>query len=270
LRGEGSLAAVAPHIPHWPKEYVVAILRRNVNFAYGIAKARDNKAYCYGGCWVADDVWRTTDCSGIVTHLLDALLNGVRMAWSRHDLCTESYRYAGGPGSEGPFGTIRVAKPGDIPHDAALRIGLLHGPQGGEDSHMTCTLGAEYNIAIESSSSYGQQVGGAARGYDHPMFHDWFYLPGPITDDEMKVSHYPVYPKQLILLRLGSTGHRVRELQEVLNRDYRPYSDLEVDSQYGPQTEALVREFQRRAGLTDDGVAGPATLVKLGLPTTTD
>jgi hypothetical protein len=156
----------------------MAILRRNVEFAYSIAKARDNKAYRYGGCWVADDVWRTTDCSGIVTHILD--------------------------------------------------------------------------------------------GYDHPIFHDWFYLPGSITDDKKKVSHYPVYPKQLILVRLGSTGPRVRELQKVLNRDYPHYSDLRVDGQHGPQTEAVVKEFQRRAGLTDDGVAGPATLVKLGLPTTTD
>jgi hypothetical protein len=146
----------------------------------------------------------------------------------------------------------------------------MHGPGGGDDSHMTCTLDAENNVAIESSSSHGQQVGGAARGYDHPIFHDWFYLPGPITDDEKKVSHYPVYPKQLILLRLGSTGPRVRELQKVLNRDYPLYSDLHVDGQHGPQTEAVVKEFQRRAGLTDDGVAGPATLVKLGLPTTTD
>ena len=156
----------------------MAILRRNVEFAYSIAKARDNKAHRYGGCWVADDVWRTTDCSGIVTHILDALVNGTRMTWSRHYLCTESYRYVGGAGSKGPFGTIRVAKPGDIPDDAVLRIGLMHGPGGGDDSHMTCTLDAENNVAIESSSSHGQQVGGAARGYDHPIFHDWFYLPG--------------------------------------------------------------------------------------------
>lgn len=247
----------------------MAILRRNVQFAYSIAKARDNKPYCYGGCWVADDVWRTTDCSGIVTHMLDALVNGTAMTWSRHDLCTESYRYVGGPGSKGPFGTIRVAKPGDIPDDVVLRIGLMHGPGGGDDSHMTCTLDAEYNVAIESSSNYGQQVGGAARGYVHPMFHDWFYLPGPITDDEGKISQYPVYPKQLILLRLGSTGPCVRKLQKVLNREYPLYPDLDVDGQYGPQTEAVVKEFQRRGDLTDDGVAGPATLVKLGLPTTT-
>lgn len=247
----------------------MAILRGNIEFAYSIAKARENKPYRYGGCWMADDVWSTTDCSGIVTHILDALVNGTRMTWSRHDLCTESYRYVGDPGSNGPFGTIRVAKPADIPDDAVLRIGLMHGPGGGDDSHMACTLHGEYNVAIESSGSNGQQVGGVARGYDDPMFDDWFYLPGPITHNEKKVSHYPIYPKQLILLRLGSTGPRVRELQKAIKRHCPLYSDLDVDGVYGPQTEAAVREFQRRADLTDDGVAGPAALAKLGLSTTT-
>jgi peptidoglycan hydrolase-like protein with peptidoglycan-binding domain len=47
-------------------------------------------------------------------------------------------------------------------------------------------------------------------------------------------------------------------------------TSFHVDGQHGPQTEAVVKEFQRRAGVTDDGVAGPATLVRLGLPTSTD
>jgi hypothetical protein len=93
----------------------MAILRRNVEFAYSIAKARDNKAYRYGGCWVADDVWRTTDCSGIVTHILDALVNGTRMTWSRHYLCTESYRYVGGAGSKGPLAQSASPSPVTFP-----------------------------------------------------------------------------------------------------------------------------------------------------------
>jgi hypothetical protein len=67
------------------------------------------------------------------------------------------------------------------------------------------------------------------------------------------------------LLMRGSTGDAVRRLQERLNRDYPRYSRLAVDGDFGPATEAVVREFQQRAGLLVDGIAGPATLGKLGL-----
>jgi peptidoglycan hydrolase-like protein with peptidoglycan-binding domain len=38
-----------------------------------------------------------------------------------------------------------------------------------------------------------------------------------------------------------------------------------VDNIDGPATKAAVREFQRRAGLTVDGIAGPATRKALGV-----
>lgn len=67
------------------------------------------------------------------------------------------------------------------------------------------------------------------------------------------------------VLVLGSQGDRVRALQERLNRDYPAYSNLAVDGDYGHATVAVVKEFQRRAGLKVDGEAGPRTLAKLGL-----
>jgi peptidoglycan hydrolase-like protein with peptidoglycan-binding domain len=38
-----------------------------------------------------------------------------------------------------------------------------------------------------------------------------------------------------------------------------------VDGAFGPATEAVVREFQRRSGLLVDGIAGPRTLTALKL-----
>lgn len=242
------------------------ILRANVDYAFQIARARDRKPYGYGGVWHPTNLNRTTDCSGIVTHMLDALINGPNMAWSRHGLSTESYRYVGGPGSRGPFGTVRVARPQDIPGDAALRIGLQHGPGGGANSHMACTL---EGVAIESSGSYGQRVGGPARGYNHPMFHDWFYLPGPIVGSGTSTPAQPHAPGAVYLgrdcSRYECRGERVKALQRRLNAGYPAYSNLEVDGEFGPLTEAVVREFQRRSGLVVDGIAGPATLAALGL-----
>lgn len=242
----------------------MSVLRANVDYAFTIARARDKRDYGYGGVWVKGNPARTTDCSGIVTHILDALTMGESgMRWSRLGISTESYRYVGGPGSRGPFGTIRVARPGDIPDNAALRIGLMHGPGGGANSHMTCTL---QGIAIESSGSYGQRVGGPARQYNNPLFGDWFYLPGPIVGTGASTPA-PVIPPGAVYLGIGyeDTGARVLALQQRLNADYPAYSNLDEDGEFGPATESVVKQFQLRSALTVDGVAGPATLAALGL-----
>ena len=56
---------------------------------------------------------------------------------------------------------------------------------------------------------------------------------------------------------------RVRILQAGMNKVFRSYSHLAVDGDYGPQTEAVVREFQRRVGLSVDGGVGDKTFVAL-------
>ena len=65
------------------------------------------------------------------------------------------------------------------------------------------------------------------------------------------------------VLRVGSRGDRVRSLQRRLNTWFPSYSKLSEDGVYGPATERVVREFQRRSGLVADGVFGPATRKKL-------
>ncbi|WDS52046.1 endolysin [Microbacterium phage Caron] len=68
------------------------------------------------------------------------------------------------------------------------------------------------------------------------------------------------------ILRRGSRGDLVKKLQSTLRRNYSLYaSKLVADGIYGPATEKVVREFQRRAGLKVDGIAGPDTLRKLGI-----
>src|SRR6476620_7153681 len=57
-----------------------------------------------------------------------------------------------------------------------------------------------------------------------------------------------------VVLRPGDSNDLVRLLQARLNRDYPLYSNLVVDGIYAPRTTAVVREFQRRAGLVVDGV----------------
>ncbi|MEV0674698.1 peptidoglycan-binding domain-containing protein [Mycobacterium sp. NPDC050441] len=76
----------------------------------------------------------------------------------------------------------------------------------------------------------------------------------------------PPYPT--VTLKNGSEGQQVATLQALLNLDYPAYSHLQVDGEFGAQTEAVIREFQKRAGLFVNGVAGAETLAKLDELTT--
>ena len=62
-------------------------------------------------------------------------------------------------------------------------------------------------------------------------------------------------------LKAGSSGTEVKALQERLKElGYYKYT---CDSSYGTRTVEAVKAFQKKNGLTADGVAGPATLKKL-------
>jgi hypothetical protein len=65
------------------------------------------------------------------------------------------------------------------------------------------------------------------------------------------------------VLKVGSKGAEVGKLQAGLNRVFPVYSKLAVDDDFGAKTEAVVKEFQRRSGLTVDGIVGVNTRAAL-------
>lgn len=65
------------------------------------------------------------------------------------------------------------------------------------------------------------------------------------------------------LLRRGSSGERVKQLQRALNVAFRAVPALTVDGKFGPATEATLKRFQKYAGLTQDGVYGKLSEGKL-------
>ncbi len=64
--------------------------------------------------------------------------------------------------------------------------------------------------------------------------------------------------------KVGSSGETVKQIQQKL-KNWGYYSGS-VDGIYGSQTESAVKSFQKANGLTVDGIAGPATLAAIGLP----
>ncbi len=63
-------------------------------------------------------------------------------------------------------------------------------------------------------------------------------------------------------IRLGSTGTAVREVQGLLNSKFGTRR-LKADGNFGPLTEAVVKEFQTKAKLKADGIIGPRTQTAL-------
>ena len=66
-----------------------------------------------------------------------------------------------------------------------------------------------------------------------------------------------------VLSKVGSQGDEVRQIQTKLNA--LGYNAGKVDGIFGENTRKAVIAFQRDYGLTQDGIAGPATLKALGI-----
>ena len=70
-------------------------------------------------------------------------------------------------------------------------------------------------------------------------------------------------PKTYTTVRRGSRNATVGKVQAALYKQ--GYTKQTRDNVFGAQTEANVRDFQRRTKLFQDGIAGPVTQKKLGL-----
>ena len=67
-------------------------------------------------------------------------------------------------------------------------------------------------------------------------------------------------------LRYGSSGAKVKELQQKLKRW--GYYSGSVDGIFGSGTQSAVKRFQKKNGLTADGIVGPKTAAALGMTLT--
>ncbi len=79
------------------------------------------------------------------------------------------------------------------------------------------------------------------------------------------VTAYIVYNNYSVeaLSKYGSRSNEVTQIQTKLKRW--GYYSGSVDGIYGSKTVAAVKYFQRKNGLTADGIAGPATLKAMGI-----
>ena len=194
--------------------------RANVEAAKAFFYARIGDGYVFGGEF-DQDVEDGTDCSGLWNDELGLVVG--RFQWGREaeGATTESYRYI--PiGGVGPFGTIRVASPNDIPADAIVKLAFHHEGSGGAASHMWGELDG---VRMEAASNpKGVCTAPEAWEITNPYANAWAYLPGPIIEDGSTVTA-PPEPKDTLFAD-------VSEFQTVVDDSY-PYSVLSIRTSDG-------------------------------------
>lgn len=89
----------------------------------------------------------------------------------------------------------------------------------------------------------------------------WVSYTEPFFTEQQSKNSYGDY--QQVLSKRGSTGSEVKQIQQKLKTW--GYYKGNVDGIFGKQTEEAVRSFQRKNGLTVDGIAGSATLAAMGI-----
>ncbi len=119
---------------------------------------------------------------------------------------------------------------------------------------------ARYQVLALRARRNGLGWMGLAGPDPHPAPSAWRTWTEGLAWAQQQLAPHPTTPPASSSLTLGSKGDRVKALQRGLNRAFPAYSRLVVDGVFGPRTQAVVREYQRRSGLVVDGIVGPQTL----------
>ncbi|PEJ48210.1 hypothetical protein CN692_24190 [Bacillus sp. AFS002410] len=114
--------------------------------------------------------------------------------------------------------------------------------------------------AGEIAGNLGITWGGTWKQPDNPHFEvkkDWVApkISKPDTAIKAEIIEKDIVPYPNKPLKVGSQGKDVERIQRAVKVD--------VDGKFGPKTEKAVKEYQKRKGLTVDGIVGQQTWSKL-------
>ena len=127
--------------------------------------------------------------------------------------------------------------------------------QGARQDENWRVLAAQYLLrahgaTITADGNFGPASGAAVEAFQHTL---------RSTEISTTVGQLD-WPHLIITVRRGDHGDAVRALQTLLP------NGLTVDGDFGPLTEAQVRNFQRMFAPPEDGIAGPNTWHSLMVP----
>jgi peptidoglycan hydrolase-like protein with peptidoglycan-binding domain len=105
--------------------------------------------------------------------------------------------------------------------------------------------------AVAVDGIFGPQTASAVRAYQHA---EQLAIDGTVGPD--------TWSALIVRVRRGSIGEAVRGVQgefQFRNLSGDPSNGVQVDGDFGPQTEDAVRDFQQALAIAVDGIVGPVT-----------
>lgn len=160
---------------------------------------------------------------------------------------------------------IPVSNPGNL-----LPGSVAYGSTGKRVRELQTMLKAQYSKSMEVDGVFGSQTRTVVRSYQGSRGLVIDGIAGPATFKALETKKPPVSSKPKPppsagprTLNRGDTGQDVRTLQKLLNDKFPSYSRLVVDGVFGPATEAVIEEFQRKNKITPSGDYGPKTRAAL-------
>jgi len=182
--------------------------------------------------------------------------------------CPGNAAYAAIPGINTlALGGSPVSTPSPAPTTPSSgRRVLTYGSKGEDVRFLQSFLGLATDgsfgpATLAGVKKYQAAVGLVADGSVGPL--TWAKIGAGVRPGAPAPAPAPAPSPSSPVLRRGSTGQAVRNLQAGLNRAFPAYSKLSVDGSFGPATEKVVKEFQRRVSIAQDGSVGPVTRGKL-------
>lgn len=220
-------------ISYCPEEKYVTMIRENCPVLSG------KQPNCDGCDFVDTDVF---DCAGFVLWLLAKAGvpfygQGATTAWNT-------------PSNWAARGEIK-----DMPKNLVC---VVYKRRGNKMSHTGMSMGDGAGGVIHCSTFVKR---GNAYTDNSPWTH-WGIPKGLYSTEELRKAGIDV-ADNTPTLRRGSQGDEVADLQMLLNSKFG--YNLDVDGNFGKATEAAVKDFQKKHGLTSDGVVGKKTWAALGV-----
>jgi peptidoglycan hydrolase-like protein with peptidoglycan-binding domain len=115
-------------------------------------------------------------------------------------------------------------------------------------------------LGVPADGYYGRQTARAVAAFKHAH---GLTESGRVADPHVLdlLAQSPASTRAFVALRRGAKGAAVRQLQRLLNGHGEA---LDVDGDFGPETEAAVSRLKAKHGLRVDGVAGKRVWAVLG------
>lgn len=228
--------------PEWRKSRIpYCPSKKYVDMINNCPVLSGNQPACDGCDFVDTDVF---DCAGFVLSLLQRA--GVPFY---------------GQGATTQWNTAsNWAAQGEISTMPKTLVCAIYKRKEGKMAHAGMSMGDGNGGAIHCSTTvkHGNVF------TDNPKWTHWGIPRGLYTTEELRKAGITVQnDDNMPTLRRGSQGDEVADLQMLLNSKYG--YDLEVDGNFGKATEAVVKDFQSKHGLTADGVVGKKTWKTLGV-----